>query len=221
MTAARKARSPKRAAAAPPETPARWRRRAHARPDELLDAALDEFIVNGFDAARIEDIAKRAGLSKGTVYLYFKSKEDLLRALITREAAPVAARVAFLAQAPGEPIEMLRAIARTVGGAMANPRLMAIPRLVISVADRFPDLREFYRDQVAVQAKSAIEGLIRKGVATGQFRKVDPHVGARALIGPILFEALWAHVLKGPSKIGTSTWIETHFDLVLSGLEAR
>jgi AcrR family transcriptional regulator len=209
-------------AKAPPPKPARkWRRRAHARPDELLDAALDEFIANGFDAARIEDIAKRAGLSKGAVYLYFKSKEDLLRALIAREAAPVAARVAFLAQASGEPVEMLRAIARTVGGAMANPRLMAIPRLVISVADRFPDLREFYRDQVAVQAKSAIEGLIRKGVAKGQFRKVDPHVGARALIGPILFEALWAHVLRGPSKIGTSTWIETHFDLVLSGLEAK
>jgi AcrR family transcriptional regulator len=221
MAAVRKARSSKPAAKAQPLAPARWRRRAHARPDELLDAALDEFIANGFDAARIEDIAKRAGLSKGAVYLYFKSKEDLLRALIEREAAPVAARVAFLAQAPGEPVEMLRAIARTVGGAMANPRLMAIPRLVISVADRFPDLREFYRDQVAVQAKSAIEGLIRKGVAKGQFRKVDPHVGARALIGPILFEALWAHVLRGPSKIGTSTWIETHFDLVLSGLEAK
>lgn len=222
MATVRKARSSKPAAKAPPAAPVRkWRRRAHARPDELLDAALDEFIANGFDAARIEDIAKRAGLSKGAVYLYFKSKEDLLRALIEREAAPVAARVAFLAQAPGEPVEMLRAIARTVGGAMANPRLMAIPRLVISVADRFPDLREFYRDQVAVQAKSAIEGLIRKGVAKGQFRKVDPHVGARALIGPILFEALWAHVLRGPSKIGTSTWIETHFDLVLSGLEAK
>jgi AcrR family transcriptional regulator len=219
MPAIRKPRSVQLPAKAAPAR--KWRRRAHARPDELLDAALDEFIVNGFDAARIEDIAKRAGLSKGAVYLYFASKEDLLRALIAREAAPVAARVAFLAQAPGEPAEMLRAIARTIGGAMANPRLMAIPQLVISVANRFPDLREFYREQVAVKAKMAIEALIRKGVANGQFRKVDPHAGARALIGPILFEALWAHVLKGPSKIGTSTWIETHFDLVLSGLETK
>jgi AcrR family transcriptional regulator len=198
----------------------KWRRRAHARPDELLDAALDEFIAKGFDAARIEDIAKRAGLSKGAVYLYFDSKEALLRGLILRAAGPLVAQVGALARAAEDPRAALTQVARTIALVMAQPRMIAIPQLVISVANRFPDLREFYRMEVVEKAQSAVEILVRKAITRGQFRKVDARAASRALIGPLLMEALWSHVLKGPSKLGTPAWSESQLDIVLHGLEA-
>ncbi|MEJ0022525.1 MAG: TetR/AcrR family transcriptional regulator [Alphaproteobacteria bacterium] len=199
----------------------KWRRRAEARPDELLDAALDEFIAKGFDSARVEDIAKRAGLSKGAVYLYFKSKEELLRALIEREVSPVLAQVGEMARTAENPRETLRMIGRFAGAAIAQARFMAIPLLVISISNRFPELVDFYRGEVATKAKSGVEALIKRGVKLGQFRKVDPHAGARALIGGVLFEALWAHVLRGPTSINTPGWLDSHVDIVLNGLEKR
>jgi AcrR family transcriptional regulator len=210
--------------AAPRKAPAsagKWTRRAEARPDELLDAALDEFIARGFDGARVEDIAKRAGLSKGAVYLYFKSKEDLLRALIEREVSPVLSRVGDLARTAADPRATLHLIARTGAAAVAQPRFISIPLLLIAVANRFPDLRDFYREEVAMHAKGGVEALIRRGIKLGQFRKVDPHAAARALIGGILFEALWAHVLRGPTKIAVPGWPDGHIDLILNGLEKR
>ncbi len=206
---------------ASPDPARKWRRRAQARPDELLDAALDEFIANGFDSARVEDIARRAGLSKGAVYLYFKSKEELLRALIEREVSPVLARVGEMARNAEDPRTTLHLIGRTASAAIAQPRFMAIPLLVISIANRFPELVDFYRGEVAMKAKSGVEALVKRGIKLGQFRKVDPHAAARALIGGILFEALWAHVLRGPTKIGAPGWLDSHIDLVLNGLEKR
>jgi AcrR family transcriptional regulator len=216
-TVARKKAPPKAAA----EGAAKWRRRAEARPDELLDAALDEFIAKGFDAARVEDIAKRAGLSKGAVYLYFKSKEELLRALIEREVSPVLAQVGDMARQAEDPRETLRMIARFAGAQIAQARFMAIPLLVISISNRFPELVDFYRGEVATKAKSGVETLIKRGVKLGQFRAVDSHAGARAIIGGVLFEALWAHVLRGPTSINTPGWLESHIDIVLNGLEKR
>lgn len=204
-----------------PEPERKWRRRAKARPDELLDAALDEFIARGFDAARVEDIARRAGLSKGAVYLYFSSKEDLLRALIEREISPVLARVGDMARTAEDPRATLRLIGQVAGAAVAQPRFMAIPLLVISIANRFPDLVDFYRGEVAANAKSGVEALIKRGIKLGQFRKVDPHAGARAIIGGVLFEALWAHVLRGPTKVNTPGWLDSHIEIILEGLEKR
>jgi AcrR family transcriptional regulator len=187
----------------------------------LLDAALDEFIAKGFDAARIEDIARRAGLSKGAVYLYFRSKQDILRALIEREVSPVLARVGVMARGAKDPKATLRLIARMVGAALADPRRMAVPILVISISNRFPKLVEFYREEVVTNAKRALETLIRRGVAMGQFRKVAPHAAARAFMGPIMFEALWAHALRGKSRIAAPNWSDSHIDMVLNGLEKR
>ena len=93
-----------------------------------------------------------------------------------------------------------------------------------AVALATPDLArlvDFYRGEVAMKAKSGVEALVKRGIKLGQFRKVDPHAAARALIGGILFEALWAHVLRGPTKISTPAWLDSHIDLVLNGLEKR
>lgn len=202
-------------------SPARWKRRAAARPDEILDAALNVFVAAGFDAARMDDIAAQAGISKAGVYLYFDSKQALLRALITREVAPIAAQIAGLAEAgKADPEGALRAMAAAAMSRLNDPRLFAVPRLMISVSNRFPDIAAQYRTEVVERAASALAGLVAAGTARGVFRPVDPHLAVRAIIGPVMFAALWRHVLDGADPVLTQTTLEGQLDLLLNGLRA-
>lgn len=198
---------------------AKWTRRASARPDEILDAALDVFIEAGFDAARMDDIAARAGISKAGVYLYFASKEALLRALISREIAPHATGLAMLAEAGGEdPVGTIRMLVAFASERLADPRLIAIPRLMISISNRFPDLARHYRIDVVERAKRALEALIARGIAKGVFRPVDPEAALRAVVGPLMFAALWRHVLGGDSAASPDEIAAAHIDLLVNGL---
>jgi len=197
----------------------RWTRRAAARPDEILDAALDVFIEAGFDAARMDDIAARAGISKAGVYLYFDSKEALLRALINREVAPVAANLAAMAAAGGDdPVGTIRLLGAMVSERLSNPRVFAVPRLMISISNRFPDIALHYRTQVVERAAGGLEQLIAAGIAKGIFRKVDPAAAVRAVVGPMIFAALWRHVLGGESAATPDEIATAHIDLLLNGL---
>jgi AcrR family transcriptional regulator len=176
-------------------SPARWRRRSGARPDEILDAALAEFEAQGFDAARVEDIATRAGISKAGVYLYFDSKAALLEALIVREVAPVAARAEAIAAAgSADPPAALRAIATMAFAALANPHIFAVPRLVLSVSNRFPEIAARYRAEVIDRARGALITIVRAGMARGDFRAVDAEAAVRVIVGPVMMEALLRHV---------------------------
>lgn len=201
----------------------RWRRRAEARPDEILDAALEEFTERGFEAARVEDIAKRAGLSKAGVYLYFPSKMALLEALIESRVSPLAAQAQALAQAgKDDPLAALRLIARVAAHRMADPNVVAVPRLVIGISGRFPEISDYYRTHVVEKARGALEALIKAGIANGQIRDVDVNAAVRAFIGPLFFEAMWTHVLRGESALREpENLIEQHFDVLLNGLEPR
>ncbi len=200
-----------------------WRRRADARPDEILSAALDEFIAKGFDLARIEDIAAKAGLSKGAVYLYFDSKEALLHALVERELAPLIARITALAGAEAADPKTALAIAlERVVTVLANPRIFAVPRLVISIAARFPEIRDHYRHAIVEPARRTVERLIERGIQAGQFRAVDPSAATRAIIGPLLFEALWTHVLAGETAFGDpKAFVRAQIDVLVNGLGAH
>ena len=151
---------------------ARWRRRAEARPEEILDAALAEFTERGFEAARVEDIAKRAGISKGGVYLYFPSKTALLEALIEARVTPLA-RLAQTIAATGadDPMSALRMIATAAAHRLGDAKVFAVPRLVISVSGRFPEIAEFYRVHVVDVARGALEQLIEAAMAKGALRR--------------------------------------------------
>jgi AcrR family transcriptional regulator len=196
----------------------RWRRRANARPSEILAAALEEFTANGFEAARVEDIASRAGLSKAAVYLYFQSKEALLDALIEKEVAPIADGMQRIAEGgQADPEGTLRRVGNLAGAAFKNPHFFAVPRLVISVGPRFPELAERYRLRVVVPAREAIERLVEHGIAVGRFRDIDPGAVSRALIGPVMFEALWTHGLGGAPRPNTS-WMSDQIEILLHGI---
>lgn len=201
----------------------KWRRRAEERPDEILTAALDEFNERGFDQARVEDIAARAGISKAGVYLYFNSKEDLLRALIEREIAPIARMARKLAEeGVGDPATTLGAIIAGVNAVISNPRIFAVPRIVLSVSGRFPEIGDYYRRHVVEEALGAMEILHKAGVERGVFRACDSHLVARAAIGSTMLYAMWLHVLGGePDGLQPIERARAHLDLMMRGLKAE
>ena len=207
----------------PPKSLPRWRRRAQSRPEEILDAALAEFTERGFDGARMEDVARRAGISKAGVYLYFQSKTALLEALIEAKVAPLARQAEGIARAgEADPLGALRVLATAISHRMSNPMALAVPRLVIGISGRFPDIADYYRTHVVEIARAALERLIETAMARGLIRRIDPAAVARAFIGPLFFEAMWTHVLRGESAFAhPEKLIEQHFDILLNGLELR
>lgn len=202
---------------------ARWSRRAEARPEEILEAALDEFTEKGFDAARMEDVAKRAGLSKAGVYLYFPSKIALLEALIDAKVAPLARLIGTIAEHGADnPLMALRMMAGAASMKLQDAKTFAVPRLVVSISARFPEIADFYRAHVVEPARGALEALLASAMKQGALREVDPRAASRAFIGPIFFEAMFSHVLRGESALSDpQKLIEQHFDILLNGLEKR
>lgn len=205
------------------EAAPRWRRRAEARPEEILEAALEEFVARGFDAARMEDIAKRAGLSKAAIYLYFPSKVAVLEALIEAKVGPLAQSVQQIAvMGAADPKTALRMMATVAAFRLNDPNLFAVPRLVIGISGRFPEIANYYRENVVAKARGALENLIEGAMAKGQIRRVDKDAVVRAFIGPLFFEAMWTHVLGGETALNEpQKLIEQQFDVLLSGLEPR
>lgn len=202
-------------------TAPKFRRRSDARPDEILDAALAVFAERGFDAARMDDIAAEAGVSKGALYLYFESKEALLKGLVEREVAPVAARVRALAESgAGDPEATLRLIVRTATQLTQAPGFAATPRIVLAIAARFPEIGRHYRERVVDIVLGAIETLIRKGVATSVFRNVDAGAAARMVMGPVLLKALHVHILGGAPDKDAAARAEALTDILFRGIAA-
>ncbi len=181
---------------------------------------MSEFTERGFDTARMEDVARRAGLSKAGVYLYFESKEALLKALIERKIAPLAQQArAVVVAGSADPLGALRMLATLAASRLADPNNFAVPRLVISVSARFPEIAEYHRTHVVEVLRDTVEALIVAGIAKGVFRDVDPRAAARSLIGPLVFEAMWTHVLRGESALAApEALVEAQLDLLLEGL---
>lgn len=199
----------------------KFRRRSDARPDEILDAALAVFGERGFEAARMDDIAARAGVSKGAIYLYFDSKEAVLKGLIEREVAPFAARVRALAETGGaDPAATLRLIVRTATQLTQGPGFAATPRVVLSVAARFPEIGRYYREHVVDIGLGAIEALIESGAASGVFRAVDARAAARMVMGPILLKALHIHILGGAPDRDAEARAEAIAGILFNGIAA-
>jgi AcrR family transcriptional regulator len=200
----------------------RWRRRKDARPAELLDAALDVFFEKGFAAARLEDIAARAGVSKGTVYLYFNSKDDVFDALI--RAIPVAnvEQVRALAGDPTIPAdELLGRVLRFIGTLIRDPRMIKFPRLIVGEAANFPKLAETYKREVISRGAAILTRIIERGIEEGRLRKVDPQHAAYAAIAPLLFTAIWRTTFEqfDATPLDANAFIEQHIETFLRGLK--
>ena len=191
MPSQRKPKEEKGPAAERDET-ARWRRRKDARPQEILEAALAVFAEKGFAAARMDDIALRARVSKGTIYLYFPSKEAIFKALIQEMLGPQLARFSGLASAHQGPIAPLLAeILRSLGRFLASSDRVVLPKIVIAEAGNFPDLARIYREEIIERGLALFGGLVQAGIARGEFREVPAQHAARLCVAPLLLAAIW------------------------------
>jgi len=200
------------------------RRRKETRPAEVLDAALDTFRARGFAATRMEDIAARAGISKGTIYLYFPSKEAVFEALVRANIVPIIERLqAVMIEATGPATGQLRLLARSFATVSADPRLVAIPRLVLAEAGNFPDMARFYRQEVVGRGLTLVTGILEHGIQAGEFRPLDAGLAARLFLAPMVLGALWRATFAPieDTPLPTEDLLALHLDLFLRAIAAE
>jgi len=171
----------------------RWRRLPEERPQQIIDAALAIFGERGLAAARLEDIAKRAGLSKGTIYLYFPNKEELFREVIRQTIiAQIERAERELATATQQSAsDTLTQFVRGYWGYLRSPKFAALFRLIHAELSNFPDLARFYGREVIERIWRLVTNIVERGIESGEFRALDPAVAARMLGPMLLMHALW------------------------------
>ncbi len=198
-------------------------RRPEARPTEILGAALELFAEKGFSATRMDDVAARAGLSKAGVYLYFRDKTALLKALVEEMAGANVAVARGIVEAHQGPVSPLIAtILGFLAGQLRHTRFAELVKIIISESRAHPDVGRLYLDSVIGQGLPLFEGLIRRGIASGEFRAVDAPFAARAMMGPMLLAVIWKTVFEpiGAEPLDIEGFAAQHADIFLKGIQS-
>ncbi len=198
-------------------------RRKEARPGELLEAALDLFVEKGYAATRAEEVAARAGVSKGTLFLYFGSKEELFKAVVrenvVRHQTEGAEEVARFEGPSGQLLtHLMLEWWRRYGATKAS----GISKLLMSEASNFPDLARFFQEEVVTPGHAMIRSVLQRGIERGEFRAVNVDLTIQSVIAPLLFLVTWKHSMApccpNEQRIDPETFIQHHADLLLRGL---
>jgi AcrR family transcriptional regulator len=175
----------------------RWRRLPEERPKQILAAALSVFGERGLAAARLDDIAKRAGLSKGTIYLYFPNKEELFREVVRQTVVTeIEAGERQFGASTRSATGALQDFMRAYWTFIRSPDFAPIFRLIHAEIHAFPDLARFYADEVVSRGHRLIAAIITRGIETGEFHEIDPQVAARMLTAPFVIHGLWCTHLE-------------------------
>jgi AcrR family transcriptional regulator len=201
----------------------RWSRRKEARPAELTRAALELFVERGYAATRLEDVARRAGVSKGTLYLYFDSKEELFKAVVREGVVPALERgERMLEEHRGEAASLVRELMQGWWQLVGNTPYGGIPKLMISECRNFPELAKFYHDEVISRGYRVIERAIQRGMDSGEFRRLDMDYVTRLVVAPLVLMAIWRHSFDycDSHRLDPDRYIEHHTQLLLGGLIA-
>lgn len=202
----------------------KWRRRSQARPGEIVQAALEVFAEKGFAAAKLDDIAARAGISKGALYLYFETKEDIFRAVVREAVAPNLDVIeGALARATLPFPDLLRMVLARVAQVIGTTRLGAVVKMVIGESRNFPELARVWHDEVVSRALGAMSGAIARAQARGEIRPGDPRLHAFSVIGPLLVGVIWRETFTpiGAPAIDLEALVLQHGETVLAGLAPR
>ncbi len=202
---------------------AKRERRKDARPGELIEAALELFVEKGFAATRAEEVAKRAGVSKGTLFLYFSSKEELFKAVVRKNlSGQFTEWNAMFDCFPGTTPEMLKFCMHSWWERIGSTKASGITKLMMSEACNFPELAEFYKAEVIRPGNDLIQRLIQRGIDRGEFRPMDAQKAVYVVMAPLLFLALWTHSFgtldKACEQLNPEDFLATQLDTLLQGL---
>ncbi len=201
-------------------------RRKEARPGELLEAALALFVEKGFAATRVDEVAARAGVSKGTLFLYYPSKEELFKAVIHET---LAGRFdewnAEFEVFTGSSAELVRYSLHSWWERIGMTQASGITKLVLSEAGTFPDVAAYYQQTVIHPGHSLLKRVLQRGVDSGEFRPMNLDLAVYSLIAPMIFLLTWKHSMAPCSPPGAQiepeAFIDTQVDLLLHGMLAR
>lgn len=206
-------------------TEQRSERRKDARPREILDAALELFVERGYAATRLDDVAHRAGVSKGTLYLYFDGKEELFKAVvrsgIVRAIEDAEHTVATYA---GSSADLLRALVAGWWQYIGSTKLSGIPKLMVAEAQNFPELARFYYAEVIQRGSRLFQCAIERGIARGEFRPVNADHTVRAVMAPLIMRSILQHSFLSRVReqdFDTPAYFDTLLDVVLNGLRSN
>ena len=204
-------------------TPVKRERRKEARPGELLAAALDLFVEKGYAATKAEEVARHAGVSKGTLFLYFASKEELFKAVVRDN---IAGRFpewnAELEAFSGSTAELLRHFMTMWWARVGATKASGITKLMMSEASNFPELAAFYQQEVIEPGYELIRRILQRGVDRGEFRPIDMTYGVYIVLAPMIFLMTWKHSLGAcagaPEALVPEDYLAAQVDTILHGL---
>ena len=199
----------------------RWRRRKDARPEEIISAALEVFTDRGFAATKLEEVARRAGVTKGTIYLYFEDKEALFKALIRQTIVPVIAQGEELARSfTGSARDLFERLVREYWRLVGETSLVGIPKLMMAEANNFPELARFYYEEVVTRGHRLMAGVIERGIKAGEFRPVNVMIAAKLAMSPLMHAVIARKAFSAcmPEGFDVGKYLDTHIDLYLHGI---
>lgn len=209
----------------PLDSKPRWERRKDARPQELLAAAIDLFVEHGFAATRLEDVARRAGVSKGTLYLYFTNKEELFKAVVRESILPFLGKAELsVAEFDGHSADLLRSVVMNWSRQIGQSKASGLGKLMLAEAVNFPELARFYREEVMSRTVRMISSILERGVNRGEFRSFDITQMTQVLIAPMMMLNVWKHSAVAPcdcSDLQPQVFLDNLLDLTLNGLLPR
>ena len=199
----------------------KFRRRPEDRPDEIIAAALDVFSEHGFAATRMEEVARRAGLSKGAVYRYFETKDELFRAMVGAAILPnIEAVQALIAQAPTFEAAIRAAAPAMASRVLSNRRFTGVLRLIIAESRAHPELAEMWHSTVVEPGLRLMTGLIERAQARGEVRPGDARLYGMGLVGPMMLSLIWRETFEpiGAPELDVNALVTQHVETVIRGM---
>ncbi len=199
---------------APSLPPSSRAARAAVRRQAILEAALDEFVARGFAATRLDDVARRAGVAKGTIYLHFKDKEALFQELIRAALVPLIGRLAAPPPAGGSVRAALEGFARTFAQEVVTTRRGDIVRLIVAEGARFPAIADFYYREVVSRGLAGMRALIELGIASGEIRQQGLTRFPQIVVAPAIVAVIWQGLFGRHSPLDATEMLGVHLDLI-------
>jgi AcrR family transcriptional regulator len=203
------------AAPVPPKPASNRAERAAERRGAIIEAAMDEFIARGFAATRLDDVARRAGVAKGTIYLHFKDKESMFEELIRTAIVPMITRLWGTPPQPGASVrDMVEGFAKTFIEEVATTRRGDLVRLIVAEGPRFPAVADFYYREVVSRGLGGMRALIELGIARGEIRQKDLAKFPQIMVAPALIAVIWQSLFSRHAPLDALEMFRVHLDLI-------